>query len=566
VLIGVLFLAAAGGWAWFALRRTPREAAGTVRVRVVDLAGAPIANAQVRTRYGGDWVRTDASGVAVLENPVVNRGIEDPAAALADALEARGSYHAMRHGRRAEVARAADGAREATLRLEHCGLLRLALAMTAYAEARLTVDPDPARERWRLLEGRDVVRVGEAATWAVFAGAERLWVTIEGPQGIAQHRVEVAAPGPGFLLEKTLFPGPARPIRGFLTPDAVAGTAAATLAGVLEVEEVLEGGARIPRAPVRIEEDGWFRVEYAGEGKFVLRPRCAFADAPEAVTVRGGDAEVRIAVTPRPWIEVGPAELARLAPAVALFPVGRGEDALPEAGVFATERGLRVAVPRGGDHVLSVALRGTDAAPPRAGEARVMVPAAGPVAATVALAELPHGRVEVRLAGVPGGGGEVRLLPDRARTVLAAAQEKPVAFANVPVGRAFLAVHWRDAGAARLFAVAEVAAGRTATVDLAPARGGRVEWDATGTAVEDEPRAWALRIPAGTTPYGAGEGTLALTRRWADGVLTLATDGALLPGPYRAEIRSTAPGAAPAIPVEFEVRAGETTRARVKAP
>jgi hypothetical protein len=568
VLIGVVFLTVAAGWAWFALRRTAKSADTTVRVRVVDLAGAPVPGAQVRTRYGGEWFRVDARGEALLESPTVNQGVSDPAAALADALEARATYHAMRHGRHAEVARAPDGTYDATLRLEHCGLFRLGVALTAYAEAHATLDSDPARERWRVVEGNDVVRAGQAATWAVFAGADRLWVTLEGPQGIAQHRLSVPAPGPGFLLEKTLFPGPARPIRGFLTPNAAPGTTAATLAGVLEVEEIAEGGVRIPRAPVRIEADGWFRVEYVGEGRFVLRPRCAFADTPEAVTVRGGDAEVRIDAVPRPWIEVGPAELSRLSPppVVALFVTGASRDVLPADGVFATDQGLRVAVPGPGVYTLSVATRGTAAAAPRAGEARLSVAGAGAVAAKVALADLPHGHLDVTFDSVPAGGGEVRVLPDRSRTVLAVAGRAQASFPNLPVGQAFVAVHWRDADVARAFAVADVTAGGTSRVNVAPERGGRVEWDATGTAAEDEPRAWALRIPAGTTPYGPAEGTLPLTRRWTGGVLVLATEVALKPGAYRAELHSTASDANARLPVAFDVRAGETTRVHAKAP
>jgi hypothetical protein len=563
----VVFLAAAAGWALWALMRTPQEVAGTVRVRVVDLDGKPVTGAQVRTRYGGEWVGVNAKGEAALESPRVNQGLADPTAALADALEGRATFHAMRHGRRAEVVRGKDGGYEATLKVEHCGVLRLALAMSAYADAHMTLDPDPARERWRLLEGRDVVRVGEAATWVVFGGADKIWVTIGGHQGVAQNRVALTAPGPGFLLEKTLFPGPARPIRGFVTTQSAPGTVAATLAGVLEVEEIVEDGTRIPRDPVLIAQDGWFSVDYTGEGRFVLRPRLAFADTPAELTVRGGDDEVRLDAIPRPWIEVRPAELAKVSPApvIALFVTGGTRDLLPENGVYATEQGLRVALPGPGVYTLSVATRGTDAAPPRSGEAQVTA-SSGPVEALVALADRPFGTLGIALESVPDGGGEVRVLPDRARTVLTRPKDGQVPFANVPAGRALVAIQWRDADVARQFLVAEVSAGKTTAIRAEVARGGRVEWDATGTPVEDDARGWALRIPVGTTPYGPAEGTLSLARRWTGGTLLLSTDAALKPGAYRAEIHSTAPGGGPALPVTFEVRAGQVTRVRLKSP
>lgn len=568
ILIGVVFLAAAAGWAVFALRRNPQPVGQTVRVHVVDLAGAPVPGAQVRTRYGGEWVAADKRGEAALASPRVKQGLAE-VDALVDALEARATFHAMRHGRRAEVVRAADGALDATFRLEHCGLLRLAVAMTAHADAKATLDPDPARERWRLAEGSEVVRAGQAATFAVFPGAERLWVTLEGLQGVAQHRIAIPAPGPGFLLEKTLFPGPARPIAGLVTTRAAAAPMAATLAGVLEVEELAEGGVRQPRGAVRIEPDGAFSVDFTGENqRFALRPYCAFAATPEEVVVESGTVDVRIDATPLPWIEVGPADLGRMNPLpnVALFARGASLDVLPENGVFATEQGLRVATPGAGAYVLSVAARGSTESPPRSGEAQVTVPEAGPVSVQVALADLPHGRLSLALDAVPAGGGEVRVLPDRVRTVLALPKDGQVPFAHLPVGRAFVAAHWRDANVARSFAVAEIADGATATVKLAVQRGGRVEWDVTGTLVEDEPRAWALHIPAKTTPYGEAEGTLPLARRWTGGALILATDAALLPGAYRAELHSTVPGAGPGLQVTFEVRADEVTRVRVKTP
>jgi hypothetical protein len=569
LLIGVVFLAAAAGWAWYALKRTSKETGGTVRVKVVDLAGTPVPGATVRTRYsdGGAWVGANAAGEAVLESPRVNQGIADPAAALADALEARATFHAMRHGRLAEVTRAQDGTYDATLKLEHCGVLRLALAMTAFADASARLDPDPARERLKLLEGRDVVRVGEAASWAVFPGAEKLWVTVGGHQGVAQHRVALVAPGPGFLLEKTLFPGPARPIRGFVTTQSAPGTVAATLAGVLEVDEVIEGGERIPRDPVRVLPDGWFSVDYTGEGRFVLQPRLAFADTPTELIVRGGDGEVRLDAVPRPWIEVRPADLAKLAPApvISLFTAGGSKDVLPENGVYATDQGLRVALPGPGVYVLSVAVRGNDAAPPRAGEAQVTA-SSGPVEAQITLAERPSGTLGVALESVPKGGGDVRVLPDRARTVLTRPKDGQVAFANVPVGRALVAIQWRDPDSARQFLTAEVVAGKPTAIRAEVVRGGRVEWDATGTPVEDEARGWALRIPVGTTPYGPAEGTLPLTRRWTAGALVLSTDAALKPGTYRAEIHSTAPGGGAALPVTFDVKAGQTTRVSLKTP
>lgn len=563
VLLGAFFLTVAGGTAWYALARPRSAPVRVVTVRALDVQGRPVPGAEVRTRYGGEWVRVDAGGLARLEAPRVREGQPDVAAALADALEARGTYHRLRRDRRARVARRDDGSYEAEFRLEHCGLLRLGVAMTAYASARATLDADPVRDRWRVVEGNDVVRAGQAATWAVFAGAPRLWVTLEGDRGVAQERVPIEPPGPGFLLERTLFPHPSRPIRGRLVAE---GGPAATLEGVLEVTELPEGAEPVPRLPVRIEPDGTFQVDYTGEGRFQLVPSCAFVAVEDLLDERvahGGDEDVRLPCRPRPWIVLATAEPLATPPSVSLARTSGSSRAPP---VLPRDGAWWVAVPGGpGTYTLTVATHGSDAAAPRSGQAQVTVEGAGPTRVALALTDLPHGTVVVRPSTVPGRGATARVLPDRERTLLPRPDEAAT-FLNVPVGKAFVEVTWHEPGWARCFAAADVRAGETAVVGVSPEPGGSVRFDVSGTSAADAAEPWVLGLLFAATPYGLTAGNVPLRRTLVDGAPTLATEGALRAGRYRAELRSTRGDPPTPILVEFDVRPQAVSDVVVKGP
>lgn len=575
VLAGLLFLALAAGWAGVALRwwgpgRSGDGAPTTVQVRVLDAAGQALREVEVRSRYGGAWQRPAADGrvdLALLPlGPEAAGGpgeAGDPLAArLADALEVRAAYAAARRGRQAEVLHA-EGRLSATFHVEPCGLLTLLVPQTGFREVRATLDPDPGTERWRLLEGREVVRGGEAATWAVFGEAVDVGLTLEGDQGVARQRVVVRAPGPGHRVEHTLFPRPAAPISGRVR--AADDSAPPSLAGVLDVRELPPTGPPVEHPSVRIAPDGAFEVQYAGAARYELTPRVGFLAPGGRREAEGGDRDLELPLAPRPWLELERSLLppGGPLPRVLLRREGADDDVLPAFGVLLTAQRLAVAAPAAGAYRLLLSTAGDDEAPPRSGEARVEVPAAGPVPVTLSLAPLPHGTVEVRIAAVPPRGGDVTLLPERTRTWLQGFEGR-AAFPHVPTGRAYALVRWRDPALAADLLTGEVAAGATLALTARAEPGGWVRVDLAGTPAERSAAPWALRLAAGATPYGDAEGTLPLVR---EGAGTRATGlFALRAGAYRAHLHARTPDGPPPLPLAFTVQAGATTLVRAAGP
>jgi hypothetical protein len=561
LLIGLVFLAVAGFWGWVALSR-PAPAAVQVTVRVVDGQGKPVPKAQVRSRYGGEWQEAAADGRVTLSDPRTRAAHGDAAGALADALEARASFFASRRATPPKVRATGEGRFEADLTLERCGILRIGVAPAGFPGARATIDADGPQERWRRINGLDVIRAGEAATFAVFEGAPPLWATLEGDRGVAQVRIELPAPGLGQELERSLGPEQAQPIRGRVTlPE---GATLPSLHGVIEVLELREKGDPLVRPAVRVEPDGRFAIEYAGRGSFRLTARLAFADVALPVNAAAGDDGVPVPATPRPWIEVGPSELAKQAAGatVTLLDAG-GKDVLPAGGAIAFERGLAVAAPGAGTYRLVVALPGNDEGPPRAGEASVVVPAAGVTPATLTLAEQPHGAIVLELRDVPEPGGEVRLGDGRSRTLLPKLGTSAT-FTNVSLGKASVSVSFRDKAWADELLVADVSADGPTRLALAPVRGGRARFVVAGTWAEHETAALVLTLAAGDSPYGAAEGTLPLQR---DGTVPVVVPrAALRPGRYRGEVRVAGRPAGRRLEVAFDVTAGGTVEIQAREP
>lgn len=565
LVLGLLFLLAALCWGAYAVLGLRGGPGVEVLVRVQDARGQPLPKALVRTRYGGAWTPLGPEGTLRLRDPSLR---EDPdvAAALADALQAKAAFHARRPGTAAQVVAAGDGRWQATLVLEPCGMLRVGVAPSGFASARARLDPDGPAGRWCVVEGSDVVRAGEAATWAVFAGAPpSLWATLEGDRGVAQVRIELPVPSLGQLLERSLGPEPALPIRGRVR---VAGDARLpSLHGMLEVEELREGRPPLARPSVRVEPDGRFAVEYAGRGRYRVRARLAFAHDPQPVEALAGAEGVLLEVQPRPWAELGPAALAQGARDLSVSVHGAdGVDRLPAEGALPTASGLCVALPGAGDWHLVLSAPGTDEAPPRAGEVRVQAPAEGPVQATATLDERPHGGVELEVRGVPERGGEVRL-HGRVRTLLARVGTR-ASIAHLPTGSLPLRVSWRDPTLAEELLEVEVRAGETTRVDLAATPGGRVRIDASGTFLAGETRL-ALRLVAGASPYGRAEGLVGLVREGGTGdtggASIFASGVALRPGEYHARVHREGDGTH-WLAVHLQVEAGKPCTVRATEP
>jgi hypothetical protein len=565
--VGIVFLAAAGFWAWVALEgREDAEPSVRVRVRVLDEAGKALGRAQVRSRYGGTWVDCDANGVALLGDPRTKAGVAETTEALADAIEARAVSHAARRGTRAVVTAGEPGAFEAEIRLAHCGILRLGVAPAGLPGARARVDPDPTGRRWQLAEGHDVIRAGEAASYVTFEGAGEIWVTLEGDRGVAQSRVKIEAPGPGMRVEKSLSPGPAAPIRGRVAlPD---GAWVPTLAGRLEVLELEpQGGEHIRRLPVRVEADGTFLVDYVAHGRYELTAHLPFASVLLPVGAAGGDDQVLISAQPRPWIELGPVDLARLVPPprVSLFAGDDPADLLggADAVVVPVPQGLAVPCPGAGTYRVVLHQRGTDDSPPKSGRAEVAVGGEGPAPASVALSVLPSAGLILSVPSVPERGGTVRVLPDRERTLLPKVATE-AQFRYLPAGPATVWIVWNDDASAQDWLELTLIEGATQKLVLEPRPGVPLRLDVRGTVVEHDARAWTLRFVPGATPYEGADARLPLDREGGGPVLKLR--GGLRPGAYRAVLEPQGTAQGPKVELAFTLAPGDTAPVRIAPP
>ena len=179
------------------------------------------------------------------------------------------------------------------------------------------------------------------------------------------------------------------------------------------------------------------------------------------------------------------------------------------------------------------------------------------------LAPRPHGTVEVLCAQVPARGGDVTLLPERTRTWLQGFPGR-AAFPHVSPGQAHVLVRWRDPALAADLLAGEVAEGQTLALQARAEPGGTLRLDLAGTPAARSPEAWALRLAAGSTPYGAAEGTLPLAREGVSDVF--AGLFALRPGAYRGEVHPRTPGGGAALPVRFTITAGASTLVKAAAP
>ncbi len=568
LLLGLLFLALAAGWALIALGGLTRGGEPSVRlfVRVVDEQGRDVPRADLRSRYGGAWLTPAGTG-EVDAGLLPLRGTEGALAArLEDALEARAAFHAARAGPTVRVESAPDGALRATLTLQRCGLLRLAVAPSALAQVRAVVDADPGQERWRLLEGREVVRPGEAATWAVFAGAERIGVTLEGDQGVARQRLSLPAPGPGFLAEQTLFPLPATPIAGRI--EVVEGLAPPTLAGELRVEETPPDGPPVAHPSVQIGRDGSFSIPYAGPRRYAVRPLLGFAREGPPQAVEGGADGVVVPVVARPWLTLhGVAGAERFTFGLTWAGEGAPEPPppgwashLPSGGVAVDGDAVHVAVPWPGPWRVTATCRGSDETPPLAAEAQALAPESGGARAPWSAVPRPHGTVRVSMDRVPRRGGEVLLLPDRRRTWL---QGFPglAELPHVAVGRALLRVRWNDPDLATVLLAGEVEAGATLTLPVTAEPGGHLSLDLGESPAALRALPLGLHVLPGRSPYGEAEGTWDLVRVGAGSEWRAL--GALRPGSYAAALHPRVPSDLPPVPVTFEIGAGRTTVVRL---
>lgn len=557
-LIGTLAIAALiAGIAWWT---RPSEGDGlVVEVTVTDPAGEPVNGAQVARRFAPRWQPTDTQGQLRLTRVVLRSDERASPDAIARAIDVRAPYYANRPGRPPVVERGPNGEWRARFVLDPFGLLRVHILPTNLPAVRAWVIP-PTTGALEAVDGVEVARVGQPASFRVFGRATSLELHLEGATGVAARRHVVAAPANGFLREVKLEVEKATPIVGRIVPPE--GVSPPTLSGRVEVAAIDEAGDRNEHAPVRIGDDGTFHVPYAGAGRYLLRPLLGYLDVPARI-VRGGDEVTFVDTSARPWLKLrlerastasGPSPRVRLL---------RLPDGGPVRGLFGqtyAEGYWSIPLPGPGRFRVEVDLVGTKELPPATGEVDVEVDATpGPREIVITPQAAPSGTVRVSVARPEAavGGADVNLLGlDRRATVLFGVGDE-ARFPFVPAGPVTVHVTFSGEGTATHFVRGELAVDGELVLEAPAVAGGSLAAVGSGPGLADDREARVIAWQAGDSPYGIAAGEVVLARegnsaRWR------ATE-ALRPGAYRGRVRTWGGDDLPAEEVTFEIRAGEET-------
>jgi hypothetical protein len=237
-------------------------------------------------------------------------------------------------------------------------------------------------------------------------------------------------------------------------------------------------------------------------------------------------------------------------------------EAVPVRGLF----GQRFAdgfwllpLPGAGRYRVALDLIGTRETEPATGAVDVAVDdTPGPHDVVVSPTVLPSGTLRVRVARPPeGGGADVDLVGlDRRATILFGVGDEARVL-HVPAGPVTAYVRFRGDEIASHFVRGELAADEELLLEAPAEPGGILVLLGSGPGLADDREARVIAWRAGDSPYGDASGEVVLARegnstRWRAGE-------ALLPGTYRATIRTFAGGDLPAEDVTFEIQQGEAS-------
>lgn len=200
----------------------PSEGDGlVVEVKVTDTHGEPVKRAQVARRFAPRWQATDTQGRLRLTRVVLRSGERASPASIAQAIDVRAPYYANRSGRPPVVERGENGTWQAHFVLDPFGLLRVLVLPSNLPAVRAWL-VSPKAGAIEAVDGVELARVGQPASWRVYGLASDLAVHLEGATGVAARRRLVDAPANGFLREIQLEAEKARPIHGrVVAPEGV---------------------------------------------------------------------------------------------------------------------------------------------------------------------------------------------------------------------------------------------------------------------------------------------------------------------------------------------------------
>ena len=152
-----------------------------MHVRVVDGDGAPVKEAQVERVFENKRLRVDAEGRARLTH-VVLRELDAPSPrSLARAIRVHAPSHALRRPADARILRRDDGAWDMRLTLTAHGILRLYVEETHLGSCKAYPETEDGWERtWEPIEGRQVARYGQPASYRIYDDPRELVIRIEG--------------------------------------------------------------------------------------------------------------------------------------------------------------------------------------------------------------------------------------------------------------------------------------------------------------------------------------------------------------------------------------------------
>lgn len=449
----------------------------TVHVRVVEAAtGAPVGNVKVRGRYDETWVGVDQEGRVRLVDVQLPPGVRASSETLSRLIEVNGRFAVAAPTPARPVVRGRDEW-EVEVPVESFGLLTVSLKATVLPNVRAYLETSDA-VRAVPEEGRGVARLGEAATYRVFPGPRRVPVVLKGDTGVAMARWLVRTPGPGAHLQRSYGAIPATPFAGRVVLGA--GESPPSLGGRLAIEphgwRARAAGDALevlgPLDPVVVRPDGTFLAPHTSAGAFDLTLELDFLGRftwPTPTEIRPNAEDTLLDVDSRTaWVRLALPAGMREARQRAAWEITADDGDGARAWLVHDRAATYAVLPGTGSFTVRVALPGSEAHPPRAGEARLTIDAPGPAEAQIEAQDAPFGTLEVVVPDAVRTtmrGATVTLDSGRTWSLLANLTER-IALKHVRAGPQTVKVVWRDEAYAPFIQAIDVPAGGTATVTV----------------------------------------------------------------------------------------------------
>jgi len=600
-LLLLLVIGSLAGAAWLIAGGLPASNKAdeglVVHVFVADRAGKPVAPAQIIQAYDQKRTLTDGDGYVRLTHVTLRADEEPSGEALSVALKPLTRFHAPRRGFAPTVRKRDDGSWEVRYTLHAHGILRVHVESVALGKSKAFLEPDLPLQRWEPVGGHQVVRPGSVVDFRIYEDWTKVPLSFEGEPGpdgvptVATQRLLIDAPSPGHTAQVRIIPEPVDPIAGVVR--ASKGPTPPTLRGRIVVRKVAEDGSKIEISETPIDDEGGFVVRDAGTGTYELEARLDAFSGATTVTAKGGDYVDLDLQDEALWLVIKHAKLdlqGRKIRWMALPPAGQASLAAKELRVLlASETETLLSIQHqtpfsATDSRYRVALYvpGSAKALPLRGQAEFGIPPSGMPTGQLALVDVPHATVIVRMDPATWGPATSARVAIGTRTAtLVKGAKESVTLEHVAIDSDLhdeevlpnsLVVTWNDAGAAPFVRALVLADGGRTELTVRRVEGGELTLDDAGLGLlRRAPDALFLdliREDGSAVQQGEPEAVARVRLVRSDARLLWRAKAPLQPGRYRGRLRPKWPTALSkreagkilmAFRHTFEIRAGETT-------